>query len=509
MPYADELIYSTIARAGVRAGIHSPKQLLEAVFNDRKVVATFDMPCQLDKIVNLYLDNQYDFEELIYQNTLFPIFAPFMPEERRQKCIHWMRESSQGSVHLASGLNASRLPVLRRARYCPECVEGQINQNGEGYWSRHWQVIGAECCLIHQKQLIDSTLDLRSAHRHNFSPIFEHFTTGIYQNNRIATKDEIFLTEKVISLFLVQPIKSASYAQWTGFYKNLALSNDCIKGTTHVVFDRIRDKFIARWDSRLLEQFNLDDLETDNNWLVSIFRKHRKSFSYIQHVLVIEAFWGEAWSFETILKSAKSLRTTKGKIPRKIPQSIVTETPLKRKKWLNQLAKNDFRIKQTRTANNALYAWLYRNDKTWLVNEHRKYQRKHISTNDKFDWNQRDRGFTRELIGIKNNIIVDVNGVRRSKNFWLKQTMNPSLVEKNLSKLPLVNKFLSRYSEDISDYQIRRLTRTYLNRIAIQESLSEWIILRESGLSEERLTDEAKRFFEAVQSIVLQNTKGV
>lgn len=51
MPYPDELLYSTIARASVRIGIVSPKQLLDEVFNNRKVIATFDMPSHIESIV--------------------------------------------------------------------------------------------------------------------------------------------------------------------------------------------------------------------------------------------------------------------------------------------------------------------------------------------------------------------------------------------------------------------------------------------------------------------------
>ena len=43
-PLPDELIYSTVARAGLHHGIQSPKQLLDEVFQDRKVVATVDLP---------------------------------------------------------------------------------------------------------------------------------------------------------------------------------------------------------------------------------------------------------------------------------------------------------------------------------------------------------------------------------------------------------------------------------------------------------------------------------
>lgn len=508
MPYADELIYSTIARSGVRAGIVSPKQLLDEIFNNRKVIATFDLPNHLASVVKLYKANQYDVETLIYQHTLFPIYSPFLPNERRLKCIEWMKNASQGSVHLASGLNASRLPVLSKARYCPICIQEQVNRYGEGFWSRDWQIIAADCCLKHKIKLIESNLDFRSLHRHEFFQISE-ITKILTTQNSIATDDELFLTGKIIDLLHQPAIESPSYEQWSVFYNNLALSNDFIKGKTQIVFEKIREKFLNRWDIKLLKRFNLDDLESDNNWLISIFRKHRKSFSYLEHILVIEAFWGKAWKFEEIFNTVKRLKKTTVDDKRQIPQNIVSEIPFKRNQWLAILAENNFQIKQTRALNKTLYAWLYRNDREWLVKEHEKYQNKYISTNDKYDWNKRDKKFVKELLNFKNSIIDDVHGARRSRNFWIKNTQSSSLIEKNLSKLPLVTAFLNRYSEDVSDYQIRRLSKTYINRISHQESLSEWIVLRESGLSEERLTQESKRFLYAVQKFIFENLKGV
>lgn len=44
VPYPDELIYSLVARAGIRSAITSSKQLLSEVFGDRKVIATIDLP---------------------------------------------------------------------------------------------------------------------------------------------------------------------------------------------------------------------------------------------------------------------------------------------------------------------------------------------------------------------------------------------------------------------------------------------------------------------------------
>lgn len=135
MPYEQELIYSTVARAGVRLAFESPKQLLDAVFQNRKVIATVDLPCHLNSIVNQYTEGQLSLENIIYKHTLFPIYAPFVPEARRQQCFKWMANISQGSVHLSLGINASRVPIIHRLRYCPQCLKEQALQkaNSTGY----------------------------------------------------------------------------------------------------------------------------------------------------------------------------------------------------------------------------------------------------------------------------------------------------------------------------------------------------------------------------------------
>tara|TARA_R100000093_G_scaffold70388_1_gene43465 strand:- start:253 stop:429 length:177 start_codon:yes stop_codon:yes gene_type:complete len=54
------------------------------------------------------------------------------------------------------------------------------------------------------------------------------------------------------------------------------------------------------------------------------------------------------------------------------------------------------------------------------------------------------------------------------------------------------------YSETISDFQIRRMTRVAAKRTQEDEQLKRWDILRSAGLSEERLTQGAREFLSEV-----------
>ena len=74
VPYPDELIYSVVARAGIRNAITSSKQLLDEVFSDRKVIATIDLPSHLSSISELLINTErVNVQQLIYELSLIHI----------------------------------------------------------------------------------------------------------------------------------------------------------------------------------------------------------------------------------------------------------------------------------------------------------------------------------------------------------------------------------------------------------------------------------------------------
>ena len=129
VPYPDELLYSTVARAGVHFGITSPKQLLDEVFGDRKVVATADLPSHIEAIADKYPASLgLTPEKLVYGHTLFPLYAPFIPESRRLQVLEAMKLRAKGAVHLALGVTTSLVRRSKHFRICPECLEESISR---------------------------------------------------------------------------------------------------------------------------------------------------------------------------------------------------------------------------------------------------------------------------------------------------------------------------------------------------------------------------------------------
>jgi len=163
-------------------------------------------------------------------------------------------------------------------------------------------------------------------------------------------------------------------------------------------------------------------------------------------------------------------------------------------KWIQLI--HDMSVKLARKHDGALYARLYRNHKDWLLQINQTAVMAPLSPpKPRVDWNVRDRQFMKQLIKIRDELLEDLDSPQWTKKKLIKQLGHVSLIEKNWHFLPLTKTFLERYAESVDCYQIRRLTRTYIHQQTENKYYPPSIFLRLSGLSPERLTPEARRFF--------------
>lgn len=306
VPYPDELIYSLVARVGIHLGLTSPKQLLDEVFANRHVIATVDLPNHLAPLIQLLPESMgLDVACLAYRHPLFPLYAPFTTEERRRHCLEQMAGDSQGAIHLILGVAASRIKQSRALRYCPQCLQNQRSGHGEYYWQRQWQVMGADCCLVHGG-LLEANIERHAYHRHQFVAASPLVCPLLPQP--LADARAIRITRQVISLLQRQPDTSPSFSQWSAFYHQLANLVGCAKGR-YVKQETIHELVMARWPADWLEQHGLMLNNDSGNWLQAIFRKHRKSFSYLEHIVVLDSLLPESWDMATVLDEVQSIPT--------------------------------------------------------------------------------------------------------------------------------------------------------------------------------------------------------
>ncbi|WP_180060011.1 TnsD family Tn7-like transposition protein [Acinetobacter sp. YH12135] len=498
-PYPNELIYSTIARAGIHHAITSPKQLLEEVFSNRKVIATIDLPSHLIHLLK-HLPPYYTLENLAYKHTLFPIHALFSPENTRLKCLQWIGNQSKGSIHLALGVAASKVKQITAHRYCQHCLEDQYRQYGEIFWSRVWYIQGANCCSKHKIKLSEFLPPPHLNGRHQFIPA--SFILNQKQLANPAHELDLIVSRRVDELLKLPPTTSPTFHQWSQFYQHIAKQLGFNKGSKHIDHSKVYSAVIKTWDLKWLQQHQLDELKSETCWLKAIFRKHRKSFSYLEHIIVLETFCAKGWTWSAILSEIHQFPSTPSDTDTQIQSTEyhdISMLSIKRNEWVSLV--QEYGIKPSRIKNAAVYAWLYRNDKTWLLNQNSQFHALPTSGSKKVNWSLRDWQLVRQLFKIFHKSLDDLNLPRQSRNWYLRQLPRYSTVQNNLYQLPLTNKFLSTFSEDISSYQIRRITRTVIQFQELNQRQASWQILRKAGLSKERLTNEALKFLNQIKWI--------
>lgn len=493
VPYESETIYSTIARAGVNLAFLSPKQLLDEVFQDRKVVATMDLPCNLNKIAgHLQGTGRFDVLELIYRHTLFPLYAVFVPESVRLKAIELMYESSGGAVHMMFGIAASNVKTDGHFRYCKSCVQSQYENYGVAYWKREWFLPALKFCSEHG-ELSVMTSSFKE-HRHSYFSASDLITLSVTEDSKLTEEFSRKISSKAVELLQIPAMASPSIDQWTAFYKKLASDLSYTKGK-NVCHSSIFKRFIASVPEASLKEWGLyEGLDSETGWLKTMFRKHRKSFSYLQHLLVWQVFLPELKVIK-IIEQVSRISSAKVKQEVRADQAldISDECLEKRCEW--GLLVKVLGVKGARSAigGGALYAWLYRHDRIYFLAFNAKYKKKENGARvQKVNWKERDIKQTKRLFHLLNESEADFPKQRMSSSWFLKKLGRDSMVYAYKEKMPLTWKFLTTYSENVTDYQLRRAAQYCAEQEFKGEDIKSWRLFREIGLSDARITIEAR-----------------
>jgi DNA-binding transcriptional ArsR family regulator len=485
IPYPNELLYSTVARAGVHDGETSPKQLLDQVFRNRKVIATIDLPSHVEVLAKQYPRAlNLGAKKLISNHTLWPIYAPFQPRDRGEKMKRFMLGSSQGAAHLSSGIAASRVKTKVCLYVCPECLNVQKQEYGECFWNRLWQVPLIKACPEHGP-LHATNIELNGEHRHSYI----HVESAIILNAlNVATHDMIFARQ--VAQLLGAQEANTSFAQWSFFYKQFAIGIG-FKSGANIDHSRIHDAIIRFWGSRWLEDAGLLPATTETSWLKTLFRKHRKSFSFAEHIVAITALSGGGISIVDAIEKTSRIKNnaTVPNIHIAQKKEGISEQQLSSDQILWRTLLNDYPPKAARQRDKALYARLYRNNYDWLMKTDKSFRAETVVINNRVDWPKRDREIARELKCVCEVLAEDLNAPHLSRTFLIHQLNQRATVEKNLRRLPRIALLLSLYSESTTEYQLRRLTRAYLETLNRQQEIKRWSLLRQAGLSDERMTE--------------------
>ncbi|MEO9475065.1 MAG: TnsD family Tn7-like transposition protein [Cyclobacteriaceae bacterium] len=593
-PYPDEILYSTIARNICYLGTKGPKQLLKRLFDRTTICSTLDLPSGINHLAKHINIKDQTAENLIDKHTLFKYYTRFIPDNRRRKVWNSMLTKS-GDIHTRCGIVTGPFPPLSTPRFCPICLNEQIELSGEPYLKLTHQIPSVNICTKHKILLNQVEFNYESINKHLFIDLYD------YQSNLWLKKIIPFFNEETTSLtkrlesLALKPLSSWPYDEpyiYNEKIKQLGFN----KGQDSLDWSKIHNEFENFFAKSTLIHFRSEvSFVNPSCWLKAILRKHRKTFDPVRHML-IEAFleylksnqtkpipsqpknyacknpicknYGKANTTHEIKRDPKSNRDityvscscgyiytssylkdkghhfirvrTFGKewenellklINQKLslraiakrlnvdPKTIKTylkehpsdegrkkEISSAKKEWLSLVKANkELSITQIRRIKPAVYSYLYRHDKKWLLSH--KYAQAIPTNTNRIEWEKRDRQILIKLQASYNNLKIKFPRKRRSKSLLLRLAKSEVLYNQHMIKLPKCKAFLNHYSESLQKHRKRRLVLAYKALSTKEVPVKKWILLRQAGIRKEYIDFEIETLVNHLLTCGLDTTK--
>lgn len=164
----------------------------------------------------------------------------------------------------------------------------------------------------------------------------------------------------------------------------------------------------------------------------------------------------------------------------------------KRELWL-QLQKDHPNVPVTklRKVDYALYGWLYRHDKQWLL-AHSPKMNKASPTNQRVNWIERDQKVLKEVQTAVHQLLQAKKPVHINVSRIGKKIRRLALLERHLKKLPKTSDYLNEIVETKEQFQIRRVRWAAKELYQHNEEIIEWRIRRLARLKN-NISDDVLR----------------
>lgn len=180
-PYPDEVFYSILCRYHIRSCNPGATTTRTEIWGYKESGKSLYLPSNLKKLTDMLpMGSGITVDKLIYEHTMYPYVKPVLPKERANKLYRILSgiDEHAGQVYATAGLAGRRLRTPRYLRYCPMCVQNDINLFGEAYWHRIHQLPGVHICPIHNAYIHDSKCSVHMIFR-QFIPL----NKDVYNDN--------------------------------------------------------------------------------------------------------------------------------------------------------------------------------------------------------------------------------------------------------------------------------------------------------------------------------------
>jgi hypothetical protein len=293
-PYPDELLYSACARYHMRARNVSKQPTVRDLFGHHQAYVSIDFPTRLGYLVDQLPVETYSFNQLLDDNTMLPLYSPFMSPERHRQTRDDMRSNGGNAVPARLGVLTSIL-FVKHLRLCIVCAQDDKELWGEPYWHRVHQVPGVEVCPKHAVFLSDSNVRIRYRDKNQYFVTAKQAVAALSPSTAIARsldlryqehKQLLTLANDALSL-LTTRIELSDRAMLHRRYLRLLFERSLATYQGHVRHVALDTQFQKYYPSELLQRLDCE-LTGRCHWLRRILSDWKRSHSPHQHLLLMQ-----------------------------------------------------------------------------------------------------------------------------------------------------------------------------------------------------------------------------
>lgn len=468
-PYPDELLYSLIARYHEHSANRGYKSTLMDLYGSTMPCAVVDLPSHLGRLAeHLPAINQVTAEDLLQETTLFPYYCAFSTKGVRARVRADMLGEEGGRIHTRLGIAAFRVKCPAMLRICPKCYTEELAQHGEPYWHRAQQLPGVVVCPMHHAFLQATNARYHPYGKHDYISAAEAMIadpSGIAAAPRVeALSEEV--AQRSIALLNAHEFPATELTS----YREQVLARGYCRGAL-VDIVALEQAFHGLFPPDMLELWGVQHPSDDEaSWLRAAVRKPRKQFHPFIHILMQRFLQERA----EIGDSPARRNSSSG---RHTPSDIVRF----RNEWSSLMKAHAGDGKSwLRKQHPALYAWLYRHDRQWLLDQ--SIEIRHTPRTSNIDWCDRQNQLLAEAKLTIARIRSATPPIRVTPTSVLRSLGVESMARANRGSLQGLWEYLEVASESTVDFQLRRLDYVAGTLMREDGRLRLWSLVRRAGL---------------------------
>lgn len=289
-PYPDEFFYSIIARYHKRSRNKSYVQTIKKLFGKNYQVTLFT-PKYLDNLcANISEISNYNKRQFIENNTIFPVYRPFLTEEIKYKILDLI---GSGGKTLIPGFNKD--DEITCIKYCNKCISEDRERYGEAYLHRMHQIKNIHYCPIHNKIL--NEIPLNKDHFINIEDIDINQgkqSVAILDDNRefhftLSKNIEVLLSKDFLNINL----NSVRLKYWA-----MLEQRGYVTPKNKIRYKKFYQDFLDYYPNSFLKEVQHEvNIVNPNDWLKKVLTNTEKIIDPVSHLLLINFLFNNINNF--------------------------------------------------------------------------------------------------------------------------------------------------------------------------------------------------------------------